>query len=365
MAQRVMKPAVVLRNSGRSGKAAHVDAQPASTKPGGAPPTKEIITMNSTINPQLGRPGSRRNALIATLLAGGLLAAGCADRERVTRQNTAEDTQTTYSATATEYPSTSGMTATSSGTTAASSGTTGSEPVYSGAATAQTQSDEATMVLDEEKLNVEKRTVDRGGVLIEKKVETEQVSQPVELKRETVDVERLTPEEARQRGITAGEQTQRIDEDQVYIPLQREEAVVQKEVQPREVIRAETVTETERDQVDATVRREVADIERTQPGQSSGREQASSQQQEASMASGQQQSSQGSQLEQRIRTELRTADDLNLQEQDLDKIQIKAEQGKVTLSGSVPSEELANKIVEHVRELEEVQTVDNQLSASR
>ena len=63
--------------------------------------------------------------------------------------------------------------------------------------------DQATVVLDEERLNVQKREVDAGGVLITKDVETRQANQPVELQREEVQIERLSPEQARERDLAA------------------------------------------------------------------------------------------------------------------------------------------------------------------
>jgi stress response protein YsnF len=273
-----------------------------------------------------GRPGRTKTYIAALALGGALLAAGCADRREVTtRQSTTGTDDAAYTTATTQQSAREQL-----------------EP---------TGRQGTTMVLDEERLDIEKRRVQEGGVLIRKEVETQEVSQPVELRSETVQVERLSPEEARQRGISPDAQgQQRIGEDEVFIPMSREEAVVERRVEPREVIRAETQTETQQQEVGGTVRREVVDIER-QPGQQASTQQASTQQ--------------GSQLEQRIRSELRNADDLDLQDRHIEQIQIRAEQGRVTLAGTVPEQEMIRKIEERVQNIQGVQSVENQLRASQ
>src|SRR5688500_7288116 len=104
-----------------------------------------------------------RPPLVAMLLGGSLLFAGCQNLRDTASQQ--------------------------SGTTRTAS---------AAGANGQTSQEAATMVLHEEKLDVQKREVNDGGVLIRKDVETRQVNQPVELSRESVQVERLTPEQARE-----------------------------------------------------------------------------------------------------------------------------------------------------------------------
>ena len=166
--------------------------------------------------------------------------------------------------------------------------------------------------------------------MIRKEVETRQVNQPVELTKETVQVERLTPEQAKARGISTTEGSQQISKDQVFIAVTREEVVVQKQVQPREVVRAETASQTERQNVDATLRREVARVE-TQGT-----------------------SAQGS-LDERIRNELRANQDLRLDERQISLINVRSDQGTVTLSGRVTNDQLAAQIERRVRQIPGVQ----------
>ncbi len=70
---------------------------------------------------------------------------------------------------------------------------------------------------------------------------------------------------------------------------------------------------------------------------------------------------QAQQLEQRIRMELRNADDIQLQDQQIEQIRISIDQNRVTLSGTVPTQQVASSIEQHVRQIEGVQNVQNQL----
>jgi uncharacterized protein (TIGR02271 family) len=113
----------------------------------------------------------------------------------------------------------------------------------------------ATIQLSEERLKVGKREVEAGGVRLRKVVRTEIVNQPVELKREEQVIERVPAEEAhsgRQRAF---------NEQEVYIPLRREEVVVEKETRLREEVRARKTEQTDRQEVREEVRREDVEIE--------------------------------------------------------------------------------------------------------
>jgi uncharacterized protein (TIGR02271 family) len=118
--------------------------------------------------------------------------------------------------------------------------------------------EEATLQLSEEQLNIGKREVEAGGVRLRKVVRTEVVNRPVELRREEIVVERVP---ANQTTATPGAGS--FQEQEIYIPLRREEAVVQKEVRVREEVRARKESQTETQQVSGQVRREDVDVERT------------------------------------------------------------------------------------------------------
>lgn len=120
----------------------------------------------------------------------------------------------------------------------------------------QATPEQATIQLSEEELKVGKRQVEVGGVRLRKVVRTEVVNQPVELQREEIVIERVPASEAhsgRQRAF---------NEQEVYIPLRREEAVVQKETRLREEVRARKRTETEQRQVSEPVRREDVEVQK-------------------------------------------------------------------------------------------------------
>lgn len=122
-----------------------------------------------------------------------------------------------------------------------------------------TQGREETRVrLNEEKLKVGKREVESGGVRLRKVVRSETVNVPVDLQREEIEIER-TPAS----GAGAGDAT--ISEDEIFIPLRREEAVIEKTVTPREEVRVSKRRETDQRNVREEVRREDVEIERQNP----------------------------------------------------------------------------------------------------
>jgi len=123
--------------------------------------------------------------------------------------------------------------------------------------TDRTGQDQATLRLAEEQLRIGKREVEAGGIRLRKIVRTEMVNQPVELRREEVIIERVPT-----TGGAASTQGS-FTEQEVYIPLRREEAVVEKEVRVREEVRAHKESQTDTQQVTERVRREDVDIERT------------------------------------------------------------------------------------------------------
>ncbi len=111
----------------------------------------------------------------------------------------------------------------------------------------------ATIKLSEEQLKVGKREVEAGGVRLRKVIRTEIVNQPVELKREEIVIERVPAS-----GTTAGKAT--FEGEDVYIPLRREEAIVEKEARVREEVRVSKKSQTERQTVAGEVRKEDVEI---------------------------------------------------------------------------------------------------------
>jgi len=119
--------------------------------------------------------------------------------------------------------------------------------------------DEATMQLSEEQLRIGKREVEAGGVRLRKVVRTEVVNRPVELRREEVVIERVPAGEGRTSRPGQGS----FQEQEVYIPLRREEAVIEKETRVREEVRARKESQTSTENVSGQVRKEDVEIERS------------------------------------------------------------------------------------------------------
>jgi uncharacterized protein (TIGR02271 family) len=118
------------------------------------------------------------------------------------------------------------------------------------------ETNEATVKLSEEQLKVGKREVEAGGIRLRKIIRTETVNQPVTLKREEVIVERVPASEARATGERCFEQ------EEIYVPLRREEAVIQKEARVREEVRVRKEAQQDQQTITENVRREDVEIER-------------------------------------------------------------------------------------------------------
>lgn len=111
------------------------------------------------------------------------------------------------------------------------------------------------LTLSEEQLAVGKRSVQAGEVAVRKHVDTRHVEQEVELVREEVSVER------RPLSADSTADIRDIGEEEIRVPVMREEAVVEKRTVPIEevVIRKEAVADTQR--VSADLRKETVDVD--------------------------------------------------------------------------------------------------------
>lgn len=144
------------------------------------------------------------------------------------------------------HTGTAGYTETDAPSDTASAGYTGDTGNYT---------DERRVQLAEEQLQVGKRQVEAGRVQLRKVVRTEQVEQPVELRREEVDIERL-PASGQTPAGTA------FQEENIEVPVMREEPVVAKEARVTGEVRVGKNVETETQTVGDTVRREDVEIDR-------------------------------------------------------------------------------------------------------
>ena len=113
----------------------------------------------------------------------------------------------------------------------------------------------AEVPLSEEEVKVGKKTVSAGEVNLQKKVSTEQVNVPVELKREDVVIERVPAHETGPAG------KEPFQEERVEVPLSREEPVVEKETRVTGGVRVRKTEGTERETIQESVRREDVDID--------------------------------------------------------------------------------------------------------
>jgi uncharacterized protein (TIGR02271 family) len=114
---------------------------------------------------------------------------------------------------------------------------------------------ETSIPLHEEHIRAGKREVEGGGVRLRKIVRTETVQKPVEIQREDVIIERVPP----------GHQTpskEAFKSEDIFIPLRREEAVIEKERRVSGEVRARKTSTTERQTVSGEVRKEDVEVER-------------------------------------------------------------------------------------------------------
>lgn len=116
--------------------------------------------------------------------------------------------------------------------------------------------EERTIPLKEEELKIGKRQVEAGGIRLRKIIRTETINQPIELQREEIVVERVPSNQApAAEGKFANED--------IYIPLRREEPVVQKDARVVEEVHVGKKVEVERHQISEQVRKEEMEVDTT------------------------------------------------------------------------------------------------------
>jgi stress response protein YsnF len=106
--------------------------------------------------------------------------------------------------------------------------------------------------------------VEVGSVRLRKQVTTETVNQPVQIRRETLVVEREaagTGTGSQETAGTAGTFTP-FEQGEIVIKLHKEEPVIEKKVIPTGRIVAKTATDTEQVTVSREVRKENIDVEK-------------------------------------------------------------------------------------------------------
>jgi stress response protein YsnF len=112
---------------------------------------------------------------------------------------------------------------------------------------------EVVIPLYQEKVTIGKQEVDAGTVTLKKKVVTETVNQPIELRRETVSIERTPGSNV---ATTAQPQGQPFQAQDFTIQLRREEPLIQKQITQSGQVVATTKSQTEQTTVQSEVRHE-------------------------------------------------------------------------------------------------------------
>lgn len=141
------------------------------------------------------------------------------------------------------------------------------------------QSERMVIPLHEEQLQVGKRTVETGTVRLRKQIITETVNQPVQIRKETIVVERepasgtsqtFQPSQSlsqSQLQSQSGSFSQPFGEGEIVVRLHSEEPVIEKRIVPAGNIVVETRATTEQVNVQQQVRREKIDVDKTGNGQ--------------------------------------------------------------------------------------------------
>jgi uncharacterized protein (TIGR02271 family) len=116
--------------------------------------------------------------------------------------------------------------------------------------------DNQSVRLHEEELQVGKREVQAGEVRLRKVVSTQHQEVPVELRREEVEIERVPVSDA--SGI---DDSTAFTEQEIEVPVMREEAVVGKQVRTTGEVRLNKNVQTETETVGGDVRSEDVDVD--------------------------------------------------------------------------------------------------------
>ncbi|MDB6027080.1 MAG: hypothetical protein JWM68_3303 [Verrucomicrobiales bacterium] len=162
---------------------------------------------------------------------------------------------------------------------AGASSSSSSQQYQSGQSQTQSQSQnfdasqsEVSIPLYEETVNVGKRTVDAGEVVLRKVITTETVNQPVELRRETIVIDHIQGDTQRSSAKTAASSSSAsgspFQEKTFTIRLQREEPVIQKQTIVKGNVVARRNAQTERNTISEQIRKE--DVQVDQSGAASG-----------------------------------------------------------------------------------------------
>lgn len=151
--------------------------------------------------------------------------------------------------------------------TTASESSTGSTRTTEAQTQTQDAQGQVAIPLFEEQLQVGTRKVESGSVRLRKQITTETVNHPVQIRKETLVVDREAAPSGQAASQDAGKQAGSLstpfEQGEIVIQLHTEEPVVETRIVPSGRIVVKTRTNTEQMNVQREVRREKIDVEKT------------------------------------------------------------------------------------------------------
>jgi len=202
---------------------------------------------------------SKRLAGVAIAVSSVAVVTGCHSTKSSSSQ------ASLYSEPVGATPSTSSQKGSSYAIQSDAATSTSAQPSTQPTGQAQQLKGDISIPLYEEQLTVGTRMVETGSVRLRKQVTTETVNQPVQIRRETLVVDRVagtgSQETAGTAAGTAGTFTP-FEQGEIVIKLHKEEPVVEKKVIASGRIVAKTATDTEQVTVSREVRKENIDVEK-------------------------------------------------------------------------------------------------------
>lgn len=208
--------------------------------------------------------------------------------------------------------------------------------------------------IHKEELMIAKQEKDAGGVYLQKIVETENVSKPVELRREDYTIER--------KPLSGEVASSEFAPRQIQLSLTREEPVAETRNYLTEVVRISKQTQTDKQMVTGTVRQETAEIVPITESSASAQGAAPSAQSGSSSSQTTSPETNGESLDDLLESRITTS----LQKPHAgfggyEQIVVIAKDGEVTLRGDVTSDTEKKAITKRVREMSGVRSVNNEL----
>ena len=208
-----------------------------------------------------------RKAMAGISLSCAALLAGCYSPDRETSSGYYQSSS---------YTQDSGLASTdTSQTYTEPQGATGNQTQQT-TGTGEIQSERVVIPLHEEQVQVGKRTVESGTIRLRKEITTETINQPVQIRRETIVVDRepaggTSTNQSFQSSSRPGQQfqsqsgsiSQPFEQGEIVVRLHSEEPVIEKRIVPAGNIVVETRVNSEQVNVQQQVRRENINVDKS------------------------------------------------------------------------------------------------------